>query len=217
MAKVYITTDTGGNRVLTSASGKSTSSPYTNNAGSNPKAQVVDTTRSSTPTVVRTVTQAAAPAPSYSGGGGGPDSILDKIKSLLEEQKAQADAYYKTLYEQQLADNKTAFEKNRNQINLNRERGDRYIRNMYGTNPNSGVGISNRVRNNQNWISNLASNRQSYTNNDATAQANYNLNRANAASTLAQGWYNYVLPVYTNRQQNQDNYEYRKYLAGLSL
>jgi hypothetical protein len=41
------------------------------------------------------------------------------------------------------------------------------------------------------------------------------MNKANTASQLAQGWYNYVLPVYTNRQQNLDDYDYRKYLASL--
>ena len=160
---------------------------------------------------------------SDSGGGGGgnysyssssTDDIVDKIKALLEEQKAQADEYYKTQYEQSLSQNKQAWENNRNQINRNYARGDRYLRSMYGD-AVSGQGLSNRVRNNANWQSNLATNQQNYTNNDATALANYNMNRANTASQLAQGWYNYVLPVYTNRQQNIDDYDYRRYLATL--
>jgi hypothetical protein len=69
--------------------------------------------------------------------------------------------------------------------------------------------LSNRARNYQNWQSNLAENQRNYANNDATALANYNMNRANTASQLAQGWYNYVLPVYTNRQQQLDDYRYR--------
>ena len=150
-------------------------------------------------------------APSYSGGT---DDIVNQIKALLNEQKAQADKYYQTLYEQQIAQNKQAWEDNRNQINRNYMRGSRYLQNMYGDSI-SGQGLSNMARNYQNWQSNLASNRQNYTNNDATALSQLNMNKANTASTLAQGWYNYVLPVYTNRQQTLDDYDYRRYLASL--
>lgn len=150
-------------------------------------------------------------APSYSGGT---DDIINQIKALLNEQKAQADKYYQTLYEQQIAQNKQAWEDNRNQINRNYMRGSRYLQNMYGDSI-SGQGLSNMARNYQNWQSNLANNRQNYTNNDATALSQLNMNKANTASTLAQGWYNYVLPVYTNRQQTLDDYDYRRYLASL--
>lgn len=155
------------------------------------------------------------------GGGGGNssfhttnDDIVSRIKALLNEQNEKAKEYYKTLYDQQTAQNKQAWENNRNQINTNFMRGSRYLNNMYGDSV-SGQGLSNRARNYQNWQSNLASNQQNYTNNNATAQAQYNSNLANTASQLAQGWYNYVLPVYTNRQQLQDDYDYRKYLATL--
>ena len=150
----------------------------------------------------------------YSYSGGSTDDIVNQIKDLLNQQKEQADAYYKTLYEQQTAQNKQAWENNRNQINRNFARGSRYLQNMYGDST-SGAGLSNRARNYQNWQSNLAENQRNYTNNDATALANYNMNKANTASQLAQGWYNYVLPVYTNRQQTLDDYDYRKYLASL--
>lgn len=150
----------------------------------------------------------------YSYSGGSTDDIVSMIKNLLNEQKAQADQYYKTLYDQQIAQNKQAYESDRNQINTNYMRGQRYLNSMYG-NSISGQGLSNRARNSQNWQSNLASARQNYTNNDATALSQYNMNKANTASQLAQGWYNYVLPVYTNRQQNEDDYAYRRYLASL--
>ena len=150
----------------------------------------------------------------YSGGGtSATDSIVDMIKNLLNEQKQKADEYYKTLYEQQIAKNKQDWESNRNQINRNFMRGNRYLNSLYGD--VSGAGLSNQARNSQNWQSNLASARQNYTNNDATALSQYNSGLANNASTLAQGWYNYVLPVYTNRQQNEDDYAYRRYLANL--
>lgn len=170
-----------------------------------------------TPTTTRTVstsTESSGGGGDYSYSGGSTDDIVNQIKDLLNQQKEQADAYYKTLYEQQTAQNKQAWENNRNQINRNFARGSRYLQNMYGDSM-SGAGLSNRARNYQNWQSNLAENQRNYTNNDATALANYNMNRANTASQLAQGWYNYVLPVYTNRQQTLDDYDYRKYLASL--
>lgn len=169
------------------------------------------------------------PTPSGGSGGGGGgggssysmpdysssnDDILNQIKALLNEQKAAADKYYKSMYEQQIAQNRQTFENNRDQINLNYMRGNRYLQNQYG-NSVSGSGLTNRARNNMNWQSNLASNRQNYTNNDATALAQYNSGLANNASNLAQGWYNYVLPVMSNRQQTMDDYNYRRYLASL--
>ena len=149
---------------------------------------------------------------SYSGPSS--DDIINKIKSLLNEQKEQADKYYQTLYEQQIEKNRQGWEADRNQINKNYMRGRNYINQLYGD-AITGPGITNQTRNNQNWQSNLASARQNYTNNDATALSQLNMNKANTASTLAQGWYNYVLPVYTNRQQTLDDYDYRRYLASL--
>jgi len=158
------------------------------------------------------------------GGGGGNfsysantnDDIVNKIRDLLTEQKNKADEYYRTLYENQLSQNRQGYEANRNQINRNYMRGERYINSIYG-NGNSGSGITNRLRNASNWTNNLTTNRQNLENNNAQALAGYNSNLANTANTLAQGWYNYVLPVYENRQINADNneYAYRRYLASL--
>ena len=158
------------------------------------------------PTVAET-----SSAPSYSGGT---DDIVNQIKSLLKEQQEQANKYYQTLYEQQVAKNNQDWEANRNQINKNFMRGRNYLNQLYGDS-STGPGISNQARNYQNWQSNLASARQNRTNNDATALSQLNMNKANTASQLAQGWYNYVLPVYTNRQQTLDDYDYRRYLASL--
>lgn len=152
-----------------------------------------------------------APAPAYSSGS---DDVLNMIKSLLEQQRAAAEAAYKAQYEQQLAQNKQAWESNRNQINKNFMRGNRYLQSQYGD-AISGTGLSNKARNYQNYQSNLASNQQNYTNNDASALAQFNQNKAGTYSTLANGWYNYVLPIYTNRQQTLDDYNYRRYLASL--
>lgn len=162
---------------------------------------------------------ASAPAtPEWSGYSGGDnsgqDDVLNMIKDLLNQQKVAADNMYKSQYEQALADNRLAMENNRNQINLNYARGDRYLKGLYGD-ALSGQGLSNRVRNNAVWQSNLANNRVNYEKSNKTAKAQYDAGIANNASTLAQGWYNYVLPIYTNRQQNEDDYAYRRYVASL--
>lgn len=138
------------------------------------------------------------------------DDTVDKIKKLLEEQKRQADAYYKTMYEQQLSSDKEEWENARNQINRNYVRTNRYLNNMYGD-AISGVGLSNRARNYANWNNNLASNQRNYDNNVASALAQYNNNLANTANTLSQGWYNYVLPIYSNREQNANNMDYQRW------
>lgn len=148
----------------------------------------------------------------YSGGGG--EDIIGKIKALLEEQKRAADEYYKTMYEQQLSEINQQAENNRNSANLNYMRGDRYLRSMYGNNI-SGQGLSNRARNNSMWQNNLSSIRQNQANNQATAKSNYNTNLANSASQLAQGWYNYVLPYYSNEANQLRNIELQKYAMSL--
>ena len=149
----------------------------------------------------------------YSSSGSGED-IIGKIKSLLEEQKRAADEYYKTMYEQQLSEINQQAENNRNSANLNYMRGDRYLRSMYGNNI-SGQGLSNRARNNSMWQNNLSSIRQNQANNQATAKSNYNTNLANSASQLAQGWYNYVLPYYSNEANQLRNIELQKYAMSL--
>ena len=193
-----------------------------NNVGST----MVNASKVGANTALNVAKSQSNPTPSYSGGGnsggysapsysgGGSDDIINQIKALLNEQKAQADKYYQTLYEQQVAKNNQDWEANRNQINRNFMRGRNYLNQLYGDS-STGPGISNQARNYQNWQSNLASARQNRTNNDATALSQLNMNKANTASQLAQGWYNYVLPVYTNRQQTLDDYDYRRYLASL--
>lgn len=150
----------------------------------------------------------------YSGGEGGQDDVLQMIKDLLNQQKTASDNMYKSQYEQALANNRQSMENNRNQINLNYAKGLRFIKGLYGDSL-AGKGLSNIVHSNAKWQSDLASNRLSSANNDAIALNQYNAGLANNASTLAQGWYNYVMPIYTNRQQNTDDYAYRRYLATL--
>ena len=159
----------------------------------------------------RTTTVAAAPVPDYSSGS---DGILDQIKALLREQQEASKKYYETMYNQRMNEINTEANRNRDLINTNYKRGERYLNNLYGR-TDSGNNWTNRARNNQNWLSQLATNRENTANLRDSAAAQRDMGLANAASTMAQGWYNYVLPVMSNRQQTLDDYNYRRYLASL--
>ena len=150
----------------------------------------------------------------YSSGGGG-SNIIDTIKSLLAEQQEAAKKAAEARWKQADELAKQNYEGNRDALNVYKEKGERWVRNKYS--PYSGLGISASIANNQNWLKNLASNRQNYSNNQSTNLATYNTELSNAANTLAQGYYNYVLPYYTNEAVNDRNLEFRKYLAGLNL
>ena len=150
----------------------------------------------------------------YSYSGGGSDDILNQIKSLLKEQQEASKRYYETMYNQRMNEINQESTRNRNLINTNYKRGERYLNNLYG-NTDSGTNWTNRARNNQNWLSQLATNRENTAGLRDSAAASRDLGLANAASTMAQGWYNYVLPVMTNRQNQLDDYAYRRYLANL--
>lgn len=148
------------------------------------------------------------------GGGGYENSILDQIKSLLKEQQEASKKYYETMYNQRMNEINTEADNNRNLINKNYKRGERYLNSMYG-NTDSGTNWTNRARNNQNWLSQLAQNRENASGLRDSAAAQRDLGLSNAANTLAQGWYNYVMPVMTNRQNYSDSLAYRNYLANL--
>lgn len=150
-------------------------------------------------------------APSYSGGS---DDIINEIKALLKEQYDKAKASYATTLEQAKAQNKQAYNDNRDQANLNYMRAGRRLDSLYGNAP-SGRGLSNRTALTNNWMNNLAQARQNYTNNDASAQATYDANLSNTANTLAQGWYNYILPFKVQDAQQARDYDFRKFLATL--
>ena len=155
----------------------------------------------------------------YSGGGGGggmdyESGILDQIKSLLKEQQEASKRYYETMYNQRMNEINTQSENNRNLINKNYKRGERYLNSLYG-NTDSGTNWTNRARNNQSWLSQLAQNRENTAGLRDSAAAQRDLGLSNAANTLAQGWYNYVMPVMTNRQNYSDSLAYRNYLANL--
>ena len=145
-------------------------------------------------------------------GGGDFGDIVDVIKSLFAQQQKAAEEAYTAQYEQQKAQNKQAWENNRNQINRNFMRGNRYLQNMYGD-AISGTGLSNRARNYQNYQSNLASNLQNYTNNDANALAQFNQNKAGTYSTLANAYISNLLPAMLTVDDRK--YRWANYLQSL--
>ena len=138
------------------------------------------------------------------------DATLEKIIGLLNDQYDASLAKYKTQYENELANNRSAWENNRNQANLDYMRTDTALKNMYGD-AVSGAGLSNRSRNMSSWNNKLSDIRSDYTNADANSLTAYNSNRSNAANVLAQGWSNYVMPIYTNEVANADNMDYTKW------
>jgi len=161
----------------------------------------------------------------YSGGNGG--DIISMIKSLLEEQKKAADEYTNSLYKQAYAKAEQESEANRNANNLNYMRADRYLKSLYGTgspvgggDPStkfgggniSGQGLSNQYRNYSNWQNRGTTIRQDLANNKNTLEAQRNANLMNNAGTLASGWYNYILPYYSQDALNKLDYAYRSSL-----
>ncbi len=153
------------------------------------------------------------PAPS-SGGHSGGDSTVDYIKQKLKEQEEALKASFKAQYDQELLQNTNDWERNRNQANRNYKRADRFLRGLYG-NQVTGKGLSSRASAYSSWNNILSDYLQNKTKADATSLSTYNQKLANAGNTLAQGWYNYVLPYYTNKAIQQDNHSYRMFLAGL--
>ena len=204
---------------VTSSSGKSKSSAYTN-AVASPQTYKkvysdVGIIKNDQPknngggTIVQTGSSSGG---SSSGGGGGSssgggDNIINMIKDLLAEQQAAARNAAKARWEQADALALQDYEGTRDAYNVYKEKGERWIRNKYS--PTTGQGISASIANNANWLKNLATNKQNYTNNKATNLATYNTELSNAANTMAQGYYNYVLPYYTNEAVNDRNGSFR--------
>lgn len=213
MASVIYKTDSAGNRVMTSPSGKSTSSPYSSNGGAFVKAKPLPE-KPKTETKYVYVNNSTPVASAPSGGWSGGDSTVDYIQQKLREQEEAMRASFKAQYDQELLQNANDWERNRNQANRNYKRADRFLRSLYG-NQVTGKGLSSRASAYSSWNNILSDYLQDRTKADATSLSNYNQKLANAGNTLAQGWYNYVLPYYTNKAINQDNLSYKMFLAGL--
>ena len=155
------------------------------------------------------------------------EDVLQKIKDLLAEQEKKAEEAYRAQLEEQYAKNAELWRDNADQINVNRKRASNFVNALYGP-IDSGAGRTNFARIASNWMSDHNSNNRAKATNDATALNSYNTNLSNAYSTLASGYGNFVMPVYTNRQLQLDqlaqqerlnamDYDYRRFLAGLNL
>ena len=152
--------------------------------------------------------------PANTGTTSSTDDVLKKIRAYLEEQYNKANEYQATLRDQGYAEAEKNATENRERANLAYKQADRRISNMYG-NDISGAGLSNISRNSTNWANNLNNINRDYATARQSVLANYNNALSNNASTLANGWYNYILPIYTNREINANDLDYRKYIANL--
>ena len=154
------------------------------------------------------------------------EDIVQKLKDLLAEQEKKAKEAYEAQLQEAYAKNKELWRSNADQINLNRARAERFSRNLYGE--ESGANNTNMARIGAGWASSHNQNNRNLASNDATALQNFNTNLSNAYNTLASGYSNFVLPVYTNRQNYLDelqyrrdanamDYDYRRFLANAGL
>jgi len=215
---------------VTSSSGKSKSSAYTNAVAS---PQTYKKVYSDVGIIKNdqpknngggTIVQTGSSSGGSSGGGGGGSStpevnyeneLLEKIKSLLSNERQSMYDAAKAAYEQSLLKNSTDSESLSNDANVKRERNDRLIRSLYG--PGMGQGISNRIANHNRWADTLASIKSNRANNDLIALNTYNQNKANADNMYTQGLYSYVMPVYTNRQNYSDSLQNQLRLYQMQL
>lgn len=258
MAVAYKKTDTGGNTVVTSQSGKSISSPYTNNISttkqkytSTPRPETVSksvgdyyvrnptlTTAPNRGNVPKTYAPTTTTATSSGGGGGGgsyspsapkvdyENEWIEKIKSMLGEKYTQGKKSIDTMYDQGKVNLLSALRDAERQANLEREQAKNFVA-RGGNAPQGAYGmIGPMAKLASNWQTAQNTNKQNYNNNLANLTSQYNSNLANLEDQQVQGLYNFVLPVYTNRQNyadslrnqlamNAQELDFRKYLATL--
>ena len=154
------------------------------------------------------------------------EDLLKTLEDLIAEQRKKAEEAYRAQYEEELANNKGLWRNNADQINLNRARAERLSRSQYGA--ESGANNTNMARIGANWASSHNENNRNLASNDSTALSNYNTNLADAYNTVASAYSNFIMPVRTNRinyldeldyrrRANEQDYDYRKFLANVGL
>ena len=156
-------------------------------------------------------TKTTTPTGGYTGGtttyvdnsGGSDSGTMDRIIDLLKQQQEASKNYYNALYQQELNNATTGFNNNRDAINKEYKLAERRYRGMFG-NLDEGRNWTNRGRIMQNWLSKLADNRSNFETTKNSIAMQRDLGLANSANTMAQGWYNYVLPY--------EDYLYKKSL-----
>ena len=127
------------------------------------------------------------PAGSNRGlGGGGYDVGYDinALKAQWDSWLNEMNSYYKTLYDQQLKNTRTQFEKTRDPINLNFKRNEKAIRSMLG--PDSGRGVGMLSGNNNNWANRIADARNWLGNQNSQTLADYQKNIADVKKVYAE-------------------------------
>ena len=96
----------------------------------------------------------------HSGYGSGYDA--NALKSYWDSWLNEMNAYWKTLYDQELKNTRTQFEKTRDTTNVNFKRNEKAIRAMLGPDSGRGVGLlsgnnadrANRIADSRNWMGN---------------------------------------------------------------
>lgn len=122
---------------------------------------------------------------SYANGGGydvGYD--INALRAQWDSWLNEMNSYYKTLYNQQLKNTRTQFEKTRDPINLNFKRNEKAIRSMLG--PDSGRGVGMLSGNNNDWANRIADARNWMGNQNAQSLADYHKNLADVKKVYAE-------------------------------
>lgn len=118
----------------------------------------------------------------YSGYSTGYD--VNALKAQWDSWLNEMNSYYKTLYNQQLKNTRTQFEKTRDPINLNFKRNEKAIRSMLG--PDSGRGVGMLSGNNNDWANRIADARNWMGNQNAQSLADYHKNLADVKKVYAE-------------------------------
>ena len=122
----------------------------------------------------------------YGNTGGGYDTGYDvnALRAQWDSWLNEMNAYYKTLYNQAMKNNRTQFEKTRDPINLNFKRNEKAIRSMLG--PDSGRGVGMLSGNNNDWANRIADARNWLGNQNSQTLADYQKNIADVKKVYAE-------------------------------
>lgn len=148
-------------------------------------------------------------------GGGSYDHIdTGEIERRLREEEENRKKQLAEWYEQEKTTNRNNYERTRNNMNSQYLTAERRLRNLYG-NQITGKGLASRARNYSMWQNNTSNAMQDYMNNDSASLQKYNQNLADVARMNAQGWYNYVYPLWMQQYKYDQEMNFRKWMQQL--
>ena len=148
-------------------------------------------------------------------GGGSYDHIdTGEIERRLREEEENRKKQLAEWYEQEKTANRNNYERTRNNMNSQYLTAERRLRNLYG-NQITGKGLASRARNYSMWQNNTSDAMQDYMNNDSASLQKYNQNLADVARMNAQGWYNFVYPLWMQQYKYDQEMNYRKWMQQL--